>query len=156
MQSFILYKSEIALWHSCPLVFSLLLKSVCQMPWLCLLKFHDRCRLVVQWKGIWLFLWTPKDLKQEMHGRGRAGRTSTSLMSLGCGDSVGCCKALNILWQRNSTFCFVSQLRLQQLQPPPFTKQTCCLKAVTWMFSSTYNSSGNFPIWVAQESQMRS
>lgn len=156
MQSFILYKSEIALWHWCPLVFSLLLKSVYQMLRFRLLKFHDRHRLVVQCKCICPFLWTPKELKPERHGGRRAGRTSTSLMSLGCGDSAGCCKAPNVLWPTNNTLSFVSQLQLQQLQTPPFTKQTCCLKAVTLMFSPMYSSSGNFPIWAAQRSQMRS
>lgn len=78
------------------------------MLWFCLLKFHDRCRMVVQWKCIWPFLWIPKELKPERHGGRRSGRTSTSPVSLGCGDSAGCCKALNVLWPTSNTLFCVS------------------------------------------------
>lgn len=150
-QSFIFYKSEIALWHLGPLFFPSHLSPVFQMLWFYLLKFHDRCKLIVQWKCIWPVLWTPKELKPERHEGGRrAGRTSTSLMPLGCGDPAVCCKALNILWPTNNThLCLNCSSR-------PSTKQTCCLKAVTLTFFSMYNSSGNFPIWAARGSLMRS
>lgn len=120
---------------TCILCFSLLLKSVCQMQYFDLLKFHGR----------W---WTQTDSKafsqvMKMHFTTVRGfqRTQTSKagqwgeqrdwLLLSCHfvfeTWLGCCKASNILWSVNNALYFVPHLLFWQLHTIPF-HQTWYLK----------------------------
>lgn len=76
------------------------------------------------------FCGLPKNSNQKGTGEREQGEPALLLCHLAVETQLGAVKHRTFCYQ-HKTLSFVSQLQLQQLQTPPFTKQTCCLKAVT-------------------------